>query len=346
MKRIYLVIGIATATVAILLSFSAHLNETSARNHLYEIPSPEYKWTQAAPPGSGTHQHEWKPGTYPSAIVPILGADSSLWMIGQKRSWSSKDGITWQAFNKHDWGERISMAPVFFNGTYWVSGGMEYATNTFLNEIWSSKDGKTWSLAVKQADWSPRKGHTVVEFKNKLWLFGGETSVDEHRAPDEFINDVWSSADGIRWTKVMDDAPWKERGNPQVIAFQEKLWLVGGQGFSDVWSSADGMGWTKVKDHCPWGERYDYGLLTFDGSMWVLGGRENNPRNAFNDVWFSPNGVNWIQQTKQAPWTRRSGGFSIALRDKLFLYGGKHTGHADGFSGDIWTMESVRTIDH
>jgi hypothetical protein len=262
-------------------------------------------------------------------------------MVGQKKSWSSSDGIKWTAHDKHDWGERISTVPVFFNNTFFISGGMDYKSKTFLNEIWSSKDGKTWTRTVANAAWSPRKNHAVVAFGNKLWLFGGETSVDKDLAPDKFVNDVWTSSDGIRWTKVMDEAPWEVRAVPRVIVFKDKLWLIGGQGQSDIWNSPDGKTWIRLKDECPWKDRYDYGVMVFDNLLWVYGGRESNPRNAYNDVWFSPNGVNWIQQTAEAPWTRRSGGFSIAFQDKLFLYGGKHTGHEDGFSGDIWTMESV-----
>lgn len=338
MKHILIVAGVMTAAAIVYLPFSKD-SENSPLYNTSNESSPDYTWTQMAPPGSGTHQHEWKPGTYASAVIPILAFDDDLWMIGQKRAWSSEDGIHWQAFDKHDWGERISTTPVFFKNTIWVSGGMDYATNRFLNEIWSSGDGISWKKAVEHAEWSPRKNHAVVVYKNQLWLFGGEISVDEHKAPDEFVNDIWTSTDGKRWSKVLDNAPWEVRGSPKVLVFKDQLWLVGGQGHSDIWKSDDGKVWTKIQDEAPWKNRYDYGLMSLDNLMWVYGGRESDPRNAYNDVWFSPDGKNWIRQTEHAPWTRRSGGFSISFQEKLFLYGGKHTGHEDGFSGDIWTME-------
>lgn len=339
MKTFFLILGLLAATVVMLIPLSpvGKANEILSPVKL----SPRYKWTQVAPPGSGTHQYDWKPGTYPSAIVPMKAFDGDLWMVGQKKVWSSKDGIKWHAFDKHDWGERISMAYVFFNNTFWILGGMEYATNTFLNEIWSSRDGVNWKRTVSNAEWSPRKGHTVVEFKNRLWLFGGETRVDEHRSPVEFVNDIWSSADGIHWESVADNAPWELRGRPQLTVFKDRLWLIGGQGHSDVWRSDDGKDWRRLKNDAPWKDRYDYGLHAFDNFLWVIGGREENPRNAYKDVWFSHDGVNWQLQTDEAPWTRRSGGFSVAFGNKLFLYGGKHTGHEDSFSGDIWTMEPI-----
>ena len=340
MKTINIIFGLLTAVTVLLVSFTPPIDDRVQRSETGAV-SPQYVWRQVAPPGSGSHQHEWKTGTYPSAITPVVGPDNFLWMIGQKRVWSAKDGIKWQAFNKHDWGERISTSKIFFNNRLWVTGGMDYSTNTFLNEIWSSQDGKNWSRAERNAEWSPRKGHTVVAFKDKLWLFGGEIGVDEHRSPNEFVNDIWSSSDGIRWTKVANDAPWEPRGNPKVLVFKNKLWLIGGQGRSDIWQSDDGKSWSQIKTEVPWQGRYDYGLAAFDNFMWVYGGRESNPRNAYRDVWFSPDGLRWIQQTDKAPWTPRSGGFCVVFEEKLFLYGGKHTGHQDSFSGDIWTMERV-----
>ena len=339
MKTFFLVLGLFAATIVALLSL-APIREKSNRASP-KVLSPQYKWTEVAPPGSGTHQYEWKPGTYPSAIVPLTAFNGDLWMVGQKRAWSSNDGVHWKAFEKHDWGERISMAYVFFNNTFWVLGGMDYATNTFLNEIWSSKDGVRWTRVAGNAEWAPRKGHTVLAFKDRLWLFGGETRVDEDRVPIEFVNDIWSSADGMRWEKISERAPWEVRDNPRLIVFNDQLWLIGGQGYSDIWRSDDGKNWKNLKKNSSWGDRYDYGLLAFDGMLWVLGGREKNPRNAYKDVWFSHDGLDWKLQTSEAPWTRRSGGFSVAFRNKLFLYGGKHTGHEDGFSGDIWTMEPL-----
>lgn len=340
MKMIITFLGLMTAAAIVFIAPPRHAERKNPA--VAEILSPRYKWKQLAPPGSGTHQYEWKKGTYPSAVVPVKAWNNELWMVGRNKTWSSKDGVQWKDHDKRDWGERISTTTVFFNNALWTSGGMEYATTKFLNEIWSSKDGENWTRVVEHAEWSPRKNHTLVVFKGKLWLFGGETSVDEHKAPNEFINDVWTSDDGLKWRKILNSAPWEVRGSPRILVFRDRLWLVGGQGRSDVWNSEDGKHWKKVTDSTPWNGRYDYGATAFDSLLWVYGGRDSNPRNAHNDVWFSPNGVNWIQQTSEAPWTRRSGGFSIALHDRLLLYGGKHTGHEDGFSGDIWALERDR----
>lgn len=342
MKALFIISGIVTAATIVLLS-PATVRDNDQIAMINTSASPDFRWTQVAPPGSGTHQHEWKKGTYPSAVMPVLGLDNALWMVGQKKAWSSKDGINWKDYDKHDWGERISMAHVFFQDKYWISGGMDYQSNTFLNEIWSSSDGKNWTRTVKNAEWSPRKGHTLVVFKNMLWLFGGEVSVDKDRAPDEYVNDIWSSADGISWKKVSDNAPWTVRGNPRVVVYRDALWMVGGQGLSDIWRSEDGKKWTQVDaGTSQWKGRFDYGVIVYDDLLWVFGGRDVDARDAYSDVWFSNNGKVWHPQTRQAPWTARAGNNSVVFQDKLWLYGGKHTGHKDSFSGDIWTLESMK----
>src|SRR5688500_12609859 len=297
MKTSITCLGLLTAASVMIFEIrpTDRSNTRSSEGYIQLLSelSPEFRWTQVAPPGSGTHQYEWKEGTYPSAIVPLSGLDDGLWMVGQKKSWFSKDGIHWKDFRKKDWGERISMAYASFDNKLWVCGGMDYATNTFLNEIWSSADGTTWVRCATKAEWSPRKGHTLVVFDNKLWLFGGAVTVNEDKTPKDLVNDIWSSSDGITWDLVTKSAPWTARYAPGLLVFQGQLWLVGGQGHSDIWRSTNGKDWQHVRTDSPWTDRYNNGLAVFNDLIWVYGGREANPRNAYNDVWYSKDGVQW-----------------------------------------------------
>jgi hypothetical protein len=340
MKTTLIILGLMTAAAVRFVPYVPADGKHPVKEHTASkiSPSPLFKWTEVSPPGSGTLPYEWKAGTYASGITPLVGFNNDLWMIGQNRAWSSQDGINWQSFDKTDWGEKISMAHVFFNNKYWVLGGMAYSTNTFLNEIWNSIDGKTFTRVVQHADWSPRKGQTVVAFKNRLWMFGGSTGVGKDRSPNEFNNEVWSSSDGLKWTKVADAAPWAGMETPRLLIFKDKLWMIGGQGHSDTWSSGDGKNWTQVSTDSPWKERYDYGAAVFDNLLWVYGG-DNKQYQASNDVWFSFDGSRWFLQTQDAPWTPRCGTHSVVFQDKLWLYGGKHKGFKDSYSGDIWTLE-------
>jgi hypothetical protein len=300
-----------------------------------------YTWEQIAEPGAGAFPDEWTEGLWPMTLVPIQAFDGKLWMIGQTSAWSSGDGLSWTRFDKTDWGERISVAHAFFAGRLWMFGGMRYQTNEFMNDVWSSADGRRWRREGVAA-WSPRKGQTVIPFRNKLWLFGGANAVTVERAPSSFLNDVWSSEDGIAWSLVTEAAPWTPRDTPMALVFHDRLVLIGGNGNADVWSTPDGVAWSRLVSRAPWGQRFDQGAAVFDDQLWVYGGRAATPTTAFHDVWRSSDGETWIEETPSAPWSERSGVHSIVYRERLWLFSSKHTGSSDSWSGDIWTMRQTR----
>jgi hypothetical protein len=307
----------------------------------HEISSKDYLWQQILPFGNGSPQNEWKAGTFPMGLKPILAFDSKLWIVGQKSSWTSADGKNWEQHPKADWGERISINQVFFNNKLWALGGTQYQARELLNEVWFSPDGIGWQKA-KNAAWEPRKGFGLVSFKNKLWLFGGVTKLSQDFESVEMKNDIWSSLDGLNWTKEVDQAPWSPRDSPHVITLRDSLYLIGGQRLQDVWRSADGKTWEQVTNQAEWGKRFDQGVAVFDDKMWVYGGRDtltNHNLAAQNDVWSSVNGKNWILEEKHAPWTVRSGSNSVVYKDQLWLYSGKHTGGNPVWKGDIWVMK-------
>jgi len=304
-------------------------------------------WTKVAPEGSGGFPDDpgsfdtpkWEPGKFPLGLKPVIAFNDELWMTGRLSAWSSPDGLTWTKHDKADSGERIYQTYAFFKGKLWFFGGLEYQSRQFLNDIWSSADGEHWEN-VGNAGWSPRSGATVIAFQDKLWLFGGANHAAQDRSSDGFLNDVWASDDGLKWTQVTGAAPWAARDYANVVLFNDELYLLGGQGQADVWSSKNGKDWTQLTLAAPWKERQDYAALVFDGNMWVFGGWAGKSTNALNDVWYSENGTNWLQQTEHAPWTPRDP-VSIVYKDKIWTFGGKHTGANPGWAGDIWTMSAT-----
>jgi hypothetical protein len=83
-------------------------------------------WQRLAPVGSGAFPEDWRPGKFPLGIVPVRAFRDELWMIGQRTSWSSSDGLSWTAHAKDDWGERIGQAEAFFKDELWMFGGLDY----------------------------------------------------------------------------------------------------------------------------------------------------------------------------------------------------------------------------
>jgi hypothetical protein len=298
-----------------------------------------YSWKQAMPPGTGCFQEECIEGQWPLAIAPVKAFGEKLWMVGQKKVWSSTDGVKWSGQTKADWEERISFPTVYFKDQMLMMGGLIYQTRTMANDIWTSEDGSKWMKVKDHAEWSPRKGHELIEFNNKLWLIGGASAVDEFRAGKDFLNDVWVSDYGLTWTLVTSDSGLPAVDNPNVVVFQNKMWLIGGGGIAHTWNSADGKNWTKVVEQPEWAPRWDYGILVFDDKLWVFGGREADPRKAYNDLWHSADGIHWFSQDEHAPWTPRSGGHSIVFKDRLWIFSGKHTGSTHNWNKDIWVMQ-------
>lgn len=337
MKALLLFSGALIAGVGSLVTTSLYDRFDVLYSIAEEKPSPKFKWTQASPAGTGSYQEGWTTGKWPMGFVPVSGPNNELWMIGQNKAWSSADGIHWDAHPKKDWGERIYMTRISFQNTLLAYGGVSVGGG-FENDIWRSRDGKNWEQLKTKTAWQPRRGHAMVEFHNQLWLFGGTTTLSEDDKDQSMLNDIWTSADGITWKKVKDNAPWQPRKHPQAAVFKDQLWLMGGVNHADVWRSADGENWTLVSSEAPWKGREDFGLKVFENILFVFGGRGDSPARDLNDVWYSLDGAQWQLQTEHAPWEEQTANSSIVFKNKLWLYNGKHKGHPR--PGDIWTMEA------
>lgn len=334
---------VATCFITAIL-LAAAIDITSCKKSYITTACPDantgpYVWREAKGMGNGSFETEWRNGTFPLALMPVLSANNHLWMPGRTAIWESADGLNWQRHEKADWGERISMSYIYFKDTLWMYGGMMYQDRRFVNDIWFSADGKTWAKSPANGEWQPRKGQAVIVFKNKVWLLGGANGVASDLSSTSFLNDIWSSEDGKHWTLEKASAEWSPREHPKIVVLNDTLFMLGGQGYGDVWKSANGKDWTLVTAEAEWKKRYDHGALAYDNKVWVFGGRDEIPANAYNDIWSSEDGLTWENQTRCAPWSKRSAAHSIVFDNKVWLFSGKHTGARDNWGGDIWTME-------
>jgi hypothetical protein len=302
-------------------------------------------WQQVEPPGRAVFPDEWQDGKWPQTLLPVVAFNSEIWMTNESHAWSSRDGITYTRHDKTDWQGRLSPNYVFFKNQLWLIGGMElvgsdFEKGVFNSVVWSSSDGVTWKNAGAAA-WPPRKSTAVAVYHDALWIFGGANGVAADGASDAFLNDVWTSPDGVTWTEVTAAAPWAARADPGIEVFNDELFLVGGQGYNDVWRSKDGKNWTQVVAEAEWNMRHDQGTAVFDGKLWVFGGYVGDHRNAQNDVWHSADGRSWKRQGERAPWAPRSGAHTAVFAEKLWMFSGKHTGSQPVWKGDIWAMSAV-----
>lgn len=122
-----------------------------------------------------------------------------LWItsgFGGANGYNNND--VWQSDNLIDWNQitlnaayenRWMQTSVIYKDNMLIIGGT-YSTNTNnvdLNDIWLSKNGVDWIAATRNAEFSPRYGHSSVVFKGKVWVIGGRD------ANSVYNNDVWYS---------------------------------------------------------------------------------------------------------------------------------------------------------
>ena len=267
--------------------------------------------------------------TWPRWVVPVAGSDGKLHMIAEDSTWSSSDGVNWTTVkNNAAQAFRPGASQIFFNGKFWLMGGMN-SWAEFTNEIWSSTDGIAWTMVDEHAPWAARRNALVVEFDGKLWLFGGaESSGKKDVTPTRFYRDVWQSKDGVEWMQISSNMP---ASGDQILLFKDQIWLFGKEG---AWSTTDGKTWGQAGTGKPFSDRGGYGAAVYDGKMWIFGGV--GPEKATNEVWTSSDGVDW-KQAERAPWFPRSAQYTTVFKGKLWIYGGK-TGTTYEQADDVWFM--------
>lgn len=180
-----------------------------------------------------------------------------IWMIGgydnrnaNDKVWSSSDGITWTLeLENAPFGGRYRHQLVTFNSQLWLIGGTDNETGK-KNDVWSTYDGINWMKVTDSAGFSPRVDHTSIEFNDRIWVIGGLDG-DSTLVPSNFKRDVWSSDDGKRWIRHLDEGQFIASRSSQAIKKDDRILLIGGSdeniNFSnEVWSTSDGRSWSKA----------------------------------------------------------------------------------------------------
>ncbi len=268
--------------------------------------------------------------------------------------WNSLDGITWSLVkpNTHlddrfdpaaDWEARHTAGYVVHQDRMWIVGG-DPLLGHYQDDVWNSSDGKTWNWVNrgKPVPWGPRVLHSTVAFKDKIWVMGGQT-LPQFAPENEIVyNDVWCSADGVRWTRVLANAPWAPRGLIGGGAvFKNRIWLIGGglyetatrphRGYGEVWSSGDGRAWECHTRKVPWTPRVYHDVAVFDDKLWLMEG-QHVPGGNSNDVWFSADGAHW-EELPATPWAKRHAASVFVNQNALWMVAGNHMGR------DVWKLE-------
>ena len=266
-------------------------------------------------------------------------------------------------------------ASLLYNGKFWIFGGYQYKNGEWASssEVWTSDNGHEWTLVLENPPFSPYS--SFVTFRGYMW------AIDQYayRSKDGIIwenlgrvpledggricrlkrtlfwlkNDmIYSSNDGVSWTKISENLPFSGRTWPGFIAFQNKLWVIGGGiGYgtespefpNDVWVSADGVEWEQVVKNAEWSGRYWFNCVVFDGMIWILGGwnyydANNSHAGNRNDVWYSSDGMHWTQQENSEIWPERHASFVWPTKDYLYFSSGYGGRGLETMYNDFWRM--------
>ena len=205
------------------------------------------------------------------------------------------------------------------------------------SDIWRSRTGAVWECVTEAAPWSPRAwvgGNAVLG--GRMWLIGGgciggwdpatgtvgyiqDTLVYPEPKPTRpYLNDVWSSADGVEWVCHIEHAPFRRRFYHTTAAFDNKLWVLEGHN----------------------GHPHRYPEEPAGAELPPVGSEGNR-----NDVWWSDDGQNW-HELKGTPWPLRHAASVAVHQDALWISVGNTdwTGNPklkgeEGFRADVWFLQ-------
>jgi hypothetical protein len=229
-------------------------------------------------------------------------ADDQEGQEGDAAVWTSVDGITWSRV-PHD--EEVfgaaSIMSVTAGGPGLVAVGMHGPLGDGDPAVWTSMDGLTWSRVPHD--------ETVFGGADSQAMYdvtvGGPGLVAVGGSGGDWWNPeqnaaVWTSVDGVTWSRVPDDeSVFSSGGNPVLLSV-----TVGGPGLvavgadswplnlaeTPVWTSPDGITWTRVPN-----QGVDRGTMTsvVAGGPGVVAVGNFGDYAFTNGAWTSPDGITW-----------------------------------------------------
>jgi len=214
---------------------------------------------------------------------------------------------------------------------------------SYSNRVFQTTNGTEWAEQLPMS-FTPPLLASATSFNGYLWIVGG--------ARNETLdtNEVWRSADGVNWTRVVTTgAIFSPRSSHRVVAFNNRLWVIGGLDYfttegstpnfnNEVWSSADGVSWTQHPNP-GFAARASHEAVVLNGRLWIIAG--SIASGVVNDVWSTADGQAWTSETASAAFSARYGHKVVALNNQLYLLGGG-TG-AGGGTDEVWRSADGRT---
>jgi leucine-zipper-like transcriptional regulator 1 len=203
--------------------------------------------------------------------------------------------------------------------------------------------GFVWGAATTSAAFSGRQFPASPVYNNAMWVIGG------YDTANNYLNDVWSSTNGVSWTNVLPDltggssTQFIGRVNHTSLVYNNAMWVIGGANgllggyLNDVWTSTNGSTWTQTASASSaniFPARSEHTSVVFNNTMWVIGGFNSTGSDFLNDVWASTDGASWYEATAGAAFSARQGHASVVFNNAMWVIGGQSN---SSYLNDVWT---------
>ncbi len=235
-----------------------------------------------------------------------------------------------------------------FKDKLYVIAGQGESKYKFSGVVYSSSNGIEWNkIGEFYLDAYPLGlyNNRVVVYKNKIWLIGGKTPKNEYL---DRVSTVYSSPDGISWNKEKDYPSIYGIESHKAIVFndpqdnKEKIWVIGGFGYSQVYSF-DGNEWRKKSDLPD--KIYEHASVVYKDKIWAIGGNKINEGNY--EAYSSPNGINWY--THKLDFHSYDGTavvYNNGEGEKIWLVSSSAQAQpfVDSFDGNGWNSENTNGL--
>ncbi len=183
----------------------------------------------------------------------------------------------------------------------------------------------SWQQITPTGDIPPaRHGHTMVLIGNRVFLFGGKTTVKSSLDTLHLY-----SAALMEWTEEEpENSPPPPRFNHQAIVRNGKLYVFFGMGnngvLDDIWEyDPETKLWRQI---IPEGAiipeaRSEHSATVEDNTVYIVGGVDKNG-NSLSDIWVYNFASNRWQQLQSIPGIRIHGHNAAVNNGNLLVYGG------------------------
>jgi hypothetical protein len=234
-------------------------------------------------------------------------------------------------------GMRGHPAVAEFLDRLWIIGGVR-ADGNYYHDVWSSADGIAWERELESLPIEYDGVYRAAVLDSTLWILAMEPG------PAGPVPVCYASVDGRRWTRAGGPGSPAPQAGMDFVAFEGRLWIVGGAPDGGVFTSADGKSWARPVMPEPFKVGLDPGTVINPYGLWIIGGGEPTDSLYSRQVWLSTDGHNWILTTDTTDLMPRSGQRLIGAGSDFYSIGGTWVQHlAEGgqelhdLTDQVWT---------